>query len=252
MRDSIGPAEVHIWYARPETIDQGLLVAYEALLAPDERAEMGRYRFAAARRQYLVTRAFVRTLLSRYFDVPPGKWTFARNRFGRPEITGPTPIPSVKFSLSHTKGFIACLLALQREVGVDVEETERSISFLETADQHSCYLSPLEAASLSAAPQKDKRSRFFEYWTLKESYLKARGRGLYLPLEGFSIHLGEVPIRISFDPRFRTIPGLLDDPSAWQFALFHPSPHHTLAASVRSGGPAELEISLRQTVPLVS
>ena len=60
--------------------------AYEALLEPEERARRDRYLFEPSRREYLLTRALVRTTLSRYAPVAPAAWRFRANEHGRPEV----------------------------------------------------------------------------------------------------------------------------------------------------------------------
>lgn len=230
-----------LWLARPEAAhDPGLVRAYEALMAPEEREQRDRFRFAAHRHSYLVTRALVRTVLSRYADVDPAAWDFVRNAYGRPEIAGPAGVPHLRFNLSHTAGLVACLVTLEHEVGVDVEQAERGGDLLKIAER---FFSPREAAELRGQPQGRQRDRFLEYWTLKESYIKARGLGLSLPLQRFSFEL-EGGIRIRFDPE------LPDDPRSWQFALLRPGPRHVLAASIRRPPGADVKIETRETLPL--
>ncbi|XXX72692.1 4'-phosphopantetheinyl transferase superfamily protein [Sorangium sp. So ce134] len=239
----IGPGAAHLWYVFSDPVrDEALLAAYHRLMAPDEAAQQARFLFAENRHEYLLTRALVRTVLSKYADVAPEAWTFVRNEFGRPQIAGPPGVPPLRFNLSNTRGLIACLVALDRDVGVDVEDTERSSSAVDIADR---FFSPAEVRALRALPPERQRARFFEYWTLKESYIKARGMGLAIPLDQFSFHLDDGPaIGVSFDPR------LGDDRSAWQFALYQPSARHTMAAAIRTGGEPPLSIELRETVPL--
>jgi len=135
------------------------------------------------------------------------------------------------------------LVALEREVGVDVEDVDRPGETVEIADQ---FFSPTEVAALRAVPVAAQRYRFFQYWTLKESYIKARGMGLSIPLDQFSFQLeANQPIRITFDPR------LNDDPGRWQFAQFRLTPRHLTAAAIPRGPDPDLTIQLRQTVPLV-
>ncbi|WP_437323065.1 4'-phosphopantetheinyl transferase family protein [Sorangium sp. So ce381] len=240
---TIGPGAAHLWYVFCDAArDEALLAAYHRLMAPDEAAQQARFLFAENRHEYLLTRALVRTVLSKYANVAPEAWSFVRNEFGRPQIAGPPGVPPIRFNLSNTRGLIACLVALDRDVGVDVEDTERASSAVDIADR---FFSPGEVRALRALPPERQRARFFEYWTLKESYIKARGMGLAIPLDQFSFHLDDGPaIGISFDPR------LGDDRSAWQFALYQPSARHTMAAAIRSGGGPPLSIELRETVPL--
>ncbi|WP_437302746.1 4'-phosphopantetheinyl transferase family protein [Sorangium sp. So ce388] len=240
----LAPGVAHLWYVFSDPVrDEALLAAYHRLMAPDEATQQARFLFANNRHEYLLTRALVRTVLSKYAPVAPEAWTFVRNEFGRPSIAGPAGVPPLRFNLSNTQGLIACLVALDRDVGVDVEDTERSNSAMDIADR---FFSPAEVRALRAQPSGRQGERFFEYWTLKESYIKARGMGLAIPLDHFSFHLDDGPeIGISFDPR------LEDDRAAWQFALYRPSPRHMMAAAVRKGADPPLSIELRETVPLL-
>jgi 4'-phosphopantetheinyl transferase len=236
--------EAHLWYVFPKALtDPVLLDAYHDLMCPEERVQQRRFYFEKGRHEYLVTRALVRTTLSRYVKLDPRMWRFAKNAYGRPEIAHPQGILPLGFNLSHTDGLIVCLVALDREVGVDVEDTERPGMTVEIANQ---FFSPAEVKALQALPVSAQRHRFFEYWTLKEAYIKARGMGVSLPLEQFSFHLkAGRPVRISFDPR------LQDDPLSWQFVQFRPTPRHMMAVAIRRGADSDLNIRVRQAVPLV-
>src|SRR5690606_33310169 len=98
---------------------------------------------------------------------------------------GQTDVPLV-FNLSHTDGLIACAVSRGREVGVDVEWLDRRGGDIDVADR---FFSRYEVQALYAQPPERRRDRFFRYWTLKESYIKARGMGLALPLDRFSFEL---------------------------------------------------------------
>jgi len=220
-----------------------LLDAYYQLLCSEEREQHRRFRFAKGRHEYLVTRALVRTVLSHYVAVDPRTWQFEKNAYGKPAIAYPHGILPLSFNLSNTNGLIVCLVALDREVGVDVEDMERPGETVEIADR---FFSPAEVAALRALPIEAQRDRFFAYWTLKEAYIKARGMGLSLPLEQFSFHLAVGhPVRISFDPR------LEDNPNSWQFAQFRPTSRHVIAVAIRRGADPDLTIQIHQTLPLV-
>jgi 4'-phosphopantetheinyl transferase len=239
------PREVHVWVVDQSTIaDDTVLDRYHAVMAPAERIQQARFYFARDRHRYLVTRALVRSVLSHYTGVPPAVWRFAANEYGRPAIAEPADFPAVRFNLSHTTGMILCAVAFDHEVGVDVEDTTRPGETVSIANR---YFSPSEVRDLHAVPEAEQRARFFEYWTLKESYIKARGMGLSLPLEQFSFGLRDRgTIGIAFDARLR------DRPRDWQFGLWRPTARHQVALAVRRIDEENLVIRIRRTVPLVA
>jgi 4'-phosphopantetheinyl transferase len=235
--------EVHLWLLFADRVKEPrLLSAYEMLLSPEERARRARYKFEHSRREYLLTRALVRSTLSRYAPVVPAAWTFQENEYGRPEIAL-ADHRWLRFNLSNTRGLIACAVARDREVGVDVEDITRPGETVEIADR---FFSPTEVAALHALPEERHKDRFFDYWTLKEAYIKARGMGLAIPLDQFSFLLDQGDrIGIAFDPR------LGDDASTWQFAQFAVSPDHKVSAAVRRTGD-DLSFVVQKTIPLLT
>jgi 4'-phosphopantetheinyl transferase len=83
--------------------------------------------------------------------------------------------------LSHSGDWVICGFAAE-EIGVDIE-AHHSVH----AGLAERFFSPAEQTWLSQAPGADAaRKRFFDIWSLKESYIKAFGRGLACPLESFS------------------------------------------------------------------
>jgi 4'-phosphopantetheinyl transferase len=237
--------EAHLWVARPFDIrEPDLLAAYDALMTAEERDKVSRFRFEKDRHTSIVTRALVRTTLSRYADVAPSDWRFVFNQYGRPEIDEPREARGLRFNLSHTDGLTVCLVGRDREVGVDVEDRTRGGSLLEVADR---FFSPLEVKALRALPLEEQMDRFFLYWTLKESYIKARGMGLSLSLSAFSFELDPPGhgIRILFDPGFD------DEPRRWRFSALSYGRRHAIAAGVETNSLREPKLVLRETVPLI-
>jgi 4'-phosphopantetheinyl transferase len=238
---SLRPDEVHCWGVELDRVTEPrLLAAYQTLLDEGERVRWQRFRFEKHRHQFLVSHALVRVTLSRYAPVPPAAWRFVMNAYGRPEIVG---APSwLRFNLSHTDGMAICAVALDTEVGADVEDSERSGQTVEIAES---FFAPSEVAALRALPAERQRERFFDYWTLKEAYIKARGAGLSLPLDQFAFHLepGRSP-RISFDPR------MVDDPESWLFVQLRFSERHPAAVAVRRARGLPLTVRCQRTVPL--
>lgn len=218
----------------------GKLEAYKHYMTPDEHARMARFVFEKDRRAFLLTRAVVRTMLSRYAPIAPAAWRFITNAHGRPEILDRPPgVPDLRFNISHTNGLIACAVTIGREVGVDVEQINRHLAH-DIAGRH---FAPSEVEDLRKLPDEEQHTVFFDYWTLKESYIKARGFGLALPLGDFAFKLNPPAApTISFEP------ALEDDPATWQFLQEWPTPTHRLALAVRREG-ADLPVRIREVVP---
>ena len=237
------PDEVHLWVVEPErVVEPRLLAAYRGLLDAEERERQQRFRFEKHRHQFLVSHALVRVTLSRYAPVAGAAWRFSTNAYGRPEIAGESW--RLRFNLSHTDGMAVCAVALDTDVGADVEHAARPGQTVELADS---FFARSEVAALRALAPEHQRERFFEYWTLKESYIKARGAGLSLPLDQFAFHLeaGRAP-RISFDARMQ------DTPEAWQFIQVRLGVEHPAAVALRRDRSLPLTLRCQRTVPLMS
>jgi len=235
--------EIHLYFSYPEKIsDPGLLKQYEALLTSEERAQMTRFHFARHRHQFLVTRALVRSCLSAYFQVEPADWQFGKNGYGKPQVSFPESAGPVQFNISHCEGLIMCGITRHHAIGVDVEDTKRSTST--GFENLTNYFSATETADLASLPNDQQKQRFFDYWTLKESYIKARGMGLAIPLDKFSFQFDAD--RLS---DFDTHPDLDDDAANWQFWRMPMAERYRVAVAVNSGD-VNFKLSAFNTVPL--
>lgn len=226
----------HLWSARPASFtDPAQLARLRALLTDEERARTGRFRFARDRRASLVTRALVRVTLSRYCGVPPARWRFRADQHGRPEIAA--PVSGLRFNVSHTEGLVVCLVGRARGLGVDAERLGRGRRWLDLAER---FFAPAEARALRGVPAALRPLRFLEYWTLKESYVKARGRGLTLPLSGFWF---ELPAPVRDGIRIRFTPAVEDDPARWRFTLDRLGESHVVATAIDRAGTGGVRVA---------
>jgi len=221
--------DVHLWWIQPSAVGAAELERFRGWMTQDERERGARFVFEHLRRDFAITRGLVRSTLSRYAPVAPAEWRFEANAYGRPHVVAPAAGADLHFNISHTRDFIVCAVAERYGIGVDVEDVTRKTETVAIADR---FFSPSEFQELRRLPADRQRERFFHYWTLKESYIKARGMGLSLPLDQFSFHFdaSDGPIHISFGEAIR------DQPDRWQFALFRPTADHQLAVAVERSG----------------
>jgi 4'-phosphopantetheinyl transferase len=233
---------VDLWYYFYEGIVPELASAQWALLTPGEREDYGKFYLERDRLLYLATRALVRTVLSYYSSVSPADWRFATGEHGKPRASAPSIEPTIHFNVANAEGLVVCAVSVVHEaLGVDVEPIDLKVEAVELSDR--CF-STSELAEFRALPASEQKARFFAHWTLKESYVKAKGLGLALPLDQMSF-LIEDEIRVELDPR------LADDASSWRFALIDVPPHYLIAISVKTGASA-LSLRAQQVVPLAT
>ncbi len=229
-----------MWLTTPETITEpALLATYAAWMNAEETARQARFMFPRHRQQFLVARAMVRTTLSRYVDLEPSAWRFVKNQWGRPDIDPGHGLGDLCFNLSHTNGMVAVAVA-RGELGVDVEDTWRR-SHTDQIAEH--FFAPSEVLALRALPSDRQHARFFELWTLKEAYIKARGMGLAIALHSFAYGLDGPSITIAIDDSHG------DVAAGWQFMLGTPSERHRLALAMRFPGGEPARVRIVEVVP---
>jgi 4'-phosphopantetheinyl transferase len=209
-----------LWLALDGLADEALARA-ALLLDDEEHAHAARKKVPDDRRLYQAAHALLRLALSSVAPVAPPAWRFGRDERGRRTVAAPEDAHGLSFSLSHTRGLAACALSNGRDVGVDAEHLRRR----ELEDRNvarSCF-TPEEVAMLGALAPERRAAERLALFTLKEAWAKARGLGLALDLQSFSIALEPLALVRAAD----------DDPSRWLLARHSPTGAHTLALAAR-------------------
>jgi 4'-phosphopantetheinyl transferase len=221
---------LYLWFGYPDdVVDEATREACARILSEDERARWQAFRFEKHRREYLSCRALVRFALAQYYPLAPHAWRFQFNAFGKPSLD---PECGLRFNLSKCPGLVVCLVAQGVEVGVDLEPLERAEEISRLGKD---VFSPLELAQLDALKGSEKADRALSLWTLKESYLKARGTGLSLPLNKLSFLFGDAAgIRLELDTC------LGDAVERWRFCLLDHAGHR-IAVTVERADAFDLE-----------
>jgi len=236
------PGQIYLWTLSTEgTPSPATAHCLHGILSDSERDEARRFQRLADWQQFVVARALLRTALSRHFLVPAGDWRFDRDENGKPFIVAPALYSPARFSVSHTQGLVACLITLSAEAaGVDVEKIEHKPDLPLVAEQ---VLSNAERAALSTLSGKEWTTRFFEHWTLKEAYAKARGLGLGLAFRDISFETTQRNTELA-QFAFRAH----DNSSAWVFWHRHLPSRHIISVAVKKHCSREPEIVLRQVM----
>lgn len=227
--------DIHLWMVNPTQISE--TPELRAMLCAEELNKVDRYRLPASKHSALITRAFIRLLLSKYAPIKAPAWQFSISDLGKPEIKNP-PL-ALRFNLSHNDKMIICALCLNNDIGCDIEDLTRKISVNAIAKR---FFSAQEAQLIKMAP-----TRFFEYWTLKEAFVKATGLGISQGLDTFSFLINEAKethfndnISLTFSEK-----SLQKTPQNWYQALLFPDNKHCIALSVDKKKQTDIKPTIR-------
>ncbi len=177
--------EVQVWFARLDRTP-ARLARMLTILNPDEAARAARFVMDVHRNRFVAARALLRDLLAGYLAEPPAAIHFAYNAWGKPALASGFSAADVRFNLSHSQDLALYAFALEREVGVDLELIRGDFANEQLAEN---FFSPAEVAVLRALPREYQARGFFNCWTRKEAYVKARGQGLSIELKSFDVSL---------------------------------------------------------------
>jgi 4'-phosphopantetheinyl transferase len=116
---------------------------------------------------------FKRRVLSRYAAMAPCDLQFVLNEHGKPALADGMHV--LEFNLSHSGDWLACVVTAGSSVGVDLEYRQSRRASMKVARR---FFREEEVAALQVCRGAQQRDRFYDFWTLKEAAVKARGETL--------------------------------------------------------------------------
>lgn len=217
------PGAVHIWKANIASLQN---LDFNSILSITEMDRAARYRFMQDRRRFIISRGILRILLGRYLSVPSGKIEFNFSKLGKPGLTAHEKL---HFNLAHAKDMAIFGFTLFHDLGVDIEFHNPDIEVREIAQR---FFSQKEEKELLTLAAKLQIEAFYRCWTRKESFIKALGGGLSIPLDRFSVSLlADIP------PAILTLDLKGMEAEEWSIIDCSPDGHYSAAAAVKCTNP---------------
>ena len=174
--------ECHVWKVDLRLVNKENFQI--SILSEDERKCLSLFKFSKDRFRYGITHSVKRLILASYLNEWPEKLVFTREKYGKPAILRQQNWLNLQFNLSHSHQLILLGVTVEDPVGIDVEYHDETIS-IESLSKF--VFSPLEQQYFSTLTNEQERiNSFFQCWTQKEAYLKAKGIGLGMNLAGIS------------------------------------------------------------------
>jgi 4'-phosphopantetheinyl transferase len=202
---------------------------FDGLLSIDESARAQRFRFEKDRDRFIVGRGLLRNILGLYLDSRPESIQFMYGLHGKPGLVKEINPKKLCFNLAHSGDLILIGVTQDRMIGIDIERIQAILNVQQLVGQ---YFSPMEIAEYTTLSSERKLDAFYSCWTRKEAYVKARGEGLSIPLDQFSVSMipGKSEIRMKFiDQEGKALPD-------WSVLSIDPDPAPGYVAALVASG----------------
>jgi 4'-phosphopantetheinyl transferase len=219
---SVADGEIRIWFCRLDRADAEI-APMRATLSEDEATRAARFFQDRDRNHYIVARATLRRLLAIQLGCAAGAVRFEYNEWGKPALPAGFARRDIRINLSHSHGVAVYAITGGRDVGVDVERVRLEFATETIAEN---FFSRNEVIALRSLPLEQQPDGFFNCWTRKEAYVKARGEGLSIELASFDV---------SLKPREPAAILRAVDRAKWSIASFRPEPGRVAAIVVEGG-----------------
>ncbi len=174
---------MHVWRLRLRPDSAAERQAWNVLDA-DERAAAQRLQRDSDREVQVRGRAFVRSALGDYLDIPAREVTIVAGEHGKPVVGDIVTTGGLSFSLSHSGDWALMAVATNREVGVDIERIDDALFWRDIAER---FFAPVEVHAIEQLADGARRPAFFDCWVRKEAYLKGLGTGFQRTTTNFSV-----------------------------------------------------------------
>lgn len=144
-----------------------------------QRQAVTKFHSKALRDRSLLGTCLIRYCISQWVSIPFRNVLIEKNVYGKPYLP---EFPKLHFNVTYSGNWAVFILS-EHAVGIDVEQV-REIDI----ESVMSLFSESEQRWLASKGHNDKLDAFYDLWTLKESYVKAIGKGLSIPLHSFTIH----------------------------------------------------------------
>jgi len=182
--------EVHVWRANLEEAGTHL-PRWTRNLSAVERTRAERFFSERDRHGFIARRGILREILGGYLATPADRLRFRYGRHGKPRLRDASG-GRVQFNLSHSDAMAVFAFAQGRRIGVDVERVRTDLAWEEIAAQ---FFTPWENERLQRLREPQRQRAFLRMWTCKEAYVKARGQGLFFPVNRVEVSFSPPALR---------------------------------------------------------
>ena len=201
--------EVHLWLINLNISSQEI-ARLTNTLSTDEIVRADRFKFENHRDRFIAARGFLRQILSNYLQKNSEKITFEYSGRGKPKLLN----TNLQFNVSHSQNIALYSFTKNNLIGIDIEYLRSNVECNKIAER---FFNEIEYRIINNLSQDKQARTFFQFWTMKEAYLKATGEGLGGGLETVKIELNR-----NLEAKVKAIAFNEIEPNNWFFKSFIP------------------------------
>ncbi|WP_310603740.1 4'-phosphopantetheinyl transferase family protein [Anaerosporobacter sp.] len=158
------------------TVTEDMINRLSPFVSQERRLSADKYKFFIDKARCILGEYLARYALKKHYNLSDNDISFSTSTYGKPFLKD---IDNIYFNISHSGNWVVCVVG-DEPLGVDVEKIAHTdLHLAERFFTQNEYTRILECAV------KDRADEFFKLWTLKESYIKAIGKGLHMSLDSF-------------------------------------------------------------------
>lgn len=165
-------------------------------ISKDELDRANQFYFKIHCQRFIMARATLRCIISKYIDCSPQEIKFEYLEQGKPYIQNSQLL---EFNLSHSEDWGIIAIGRAFPLGVDIEHYSPR-PYVGIAKQ---VFSDTEITVLKNLPKYLQPNYFFSVWSLKEAFIKACGLGLSYPTTEFSVNGLTQHMQIVWDHKYQ-------------------------------------------------
>ncbi len=171
-----------VYYLRiNQDIEEEKINSLKKVITKENSKRIEKLRFKIDVLRTIYGELLVRCVVSKLLKLDGEKIKIGRDKFNKPYFLD---LP-IYFNISHSGDYVVCAIS-SRPIGIDIE-------VISNIDIHIAqkFFSKDEWKYLLNLDPQNRKAAFFELWTVKESYIKFMGKGMYMPLNSFSVNLND-------------------------------------------------------------
>jgi 4'-phosphopantetheinyl transferase len=174
------------------------------ILSAEERSLAEKFQRESLKKQYLTVRVGLRQILAAYLGQSAANLKIVKTEYGKPYLLN---YPEIQFNISHSGDTLLLAISTIGAVGIDIEQPKPQLRDF-SALVKKCFAAS-EIIYWHTLADDKKVAEFYRFWTRKEAFVKAVGRGL-------AIGVQHCEIAATMPPRFVSLPPEYGAVTDWQ------------------------------------